>query len=252
MSRSKRFLQAVDHEPNRAATSARRIHDRPRQVDGSCAKSYPHDSHIPQAEGARFRLARLGKTSQKGLSRPVSGASETEWFSWSRPPRKRRAFARMVVRRSVGTGKLRKKREAQAEPTFFSRPAAPGLRVRSSEGNSRGSDVSRDPRSGVQRGRKISVGNRLGNRANRKASPGTQGTDRGRKAPAGTFLGGPSPSPARAAFLESGGWWRHQLPFSLAPVSPSHHARLRPCAPCRHEPRWRGLNPPARAGATGA
>ena len=45
--------------------------------------------------------------------------------------------------------------------------------------------------SGVQRSREISVEVRLGNQASRKVSHGTQGTDRGRKAPAGTFQGSP-------------------------------------------------------------
>jgi hypothetical protein len=97
-------------------------------------------------------------------------------------------FARMHVRmRWTGT----RGRSARRKPNPLSStgPADPSRKAKNREGRRRGSDVSTAPKSGIQRSRKVSVGVRLGNQASRQVLLGTQGTDRGRKAPAGTFRG---------------------------------------------------------------
>ena len=89
-----------------------------------------------------------------------------------------------------GKGQSRKKREAQAEPTFLFRPAEPEP---SGEGTAKGASEAAMLRRILDRMfgeiARFRWKSGQGTGASRKAQPGTQGTDRGRKAPAGTPSG---------------------------------------------------------------
>ena len=161
--------------------------NRPNESVAERRRTYPQDSHYPQARVERFRLVRLGTSSHAGLSRPPSGPPETEWCSRPRPPRKRRTSARMNARKRME--RVEKEEARGASRTHFPGPSggtgAFGRRNR--EGNpERQQCRKRNPDRKLIEVARFRWSSGQGTERNRKESNGTQGTDRGRKAPAGT------------------------------------------------------------------
>jgi len=171
---------------------------RPRRA--SRRATYPRYPRYPQARLERFRLARLGKASHCRLSPPGKAGRQRAERLGSGLRETRRRSARIEADDAAERAKQKKKREAQAEPTFFEivRRRTGAFGQTEPRRGTRWSLLQREPSPNMRRGSNASMDRRLGNRKkssdfgrNPRDRPGPKGL--GRNLPRDEL----KPSPAR-------------------------------------------------------